>query len=279
MDAKKSTWVGGTVVLSVVLVALAWFVLITPLKTSTSQASSDADDAEARNSKLSSQLVVLKAQATHLEEYQAQLAALQTVLPTTAGLSDYLRSVNKLAEDRDVVLTAVTANTPVDVVVAADPAALVAPDPATTAEPAAGTDSAKDGDSTKDAESAADAPDAGVQPLAQVQIPGFVAIPFDITALGGARDVNRFVDDLQKGSPRPFLVTAMTGTGQADEDAAEGRPATHEGDLELTVSGYIYVLQDQAPVQPVTEPTAEPQAPAALPQWPTSGDPFTSGKG
>ena len=36
----------------------------------------------------------------------------------------------------------------------------------------------------------------------------------------------------------------MTAEGQDEEGASGGRPATRDGDLEITIVGYVYVLSD-----------------------------------
>ncbi|WP_034647863.1 hypothetical protein [Cellulomonas sp. HZM] len=281
MESKKTTWVAGTVLVGVVIAALAWFVLITPLRDQTATASADADAAEQHNVKLAAQLAVLKQQTAHLPEYKKQRDALRVTLPAQADLTDYLRSLDAIAEDAGVTITDTTANPPTDVVVAT---------PAPTATPTAAASDSKDSDgaksdadksreqsdeATKATTSAASSGSKNAGPV-EVQIPGFVAMPFDITVVGNPKDVDTFVAKLQQGDPRPFLVIAMTGTGQQQEEATGGHPATKDGDLEMTVSGYVYVLKDAATA---VDDAKSDDGSGSLPKWNGSGTPWTGTKG
>lgn len=98
-----------------------------------------------------------------------------------------------------------------------------------------------------------------------VEVPaGFYAVPVTVTVLGSPKDTLAYLDGLQQGTDRYFFVSTMNAVGQDEEGASGGRPATKDGDLEITIVGYVYALADGAagPVvaggQPAGQPAGEP---------------------
>lgn len=82
-----------------------------------------------------------------------------------------------------------------------------------------------------------------------VDVPaGMYAMPVTVTILGSPTDTLDYLDGLQQGTDRYFFVSTMTAAGQSEEGASGGRPATKEGDLEIVITGYVYVLADAASV-------------------------------
>lgn len=243
--AKKSTWVGGTAFLAVVILALAWFLAINPTLAAASDLRSQAEATTASNEMLELQVTKLKADFEKLPEYQAELAGLQVQIPTDAQLSAYLRQLDAIAVAHTVTLTTVAPSVPTTVVLAA-PVAPVAVAPAPT-------------------DGTAPAPEAGTDPAAVPPAPvaatapaGLASIAFTITALGTYDNVLAFTSDLQNATPRLFLVTSLNGTSQKDQPASGGRPETKEGDLELVIGGLVYVLPDALGVPETVDPNAAP---------------------
>ncbi|KQS97210.1 hypothetical protein [Cellulomonas sp. Leaf395] len=253
--AKKSTWVGGTVFLGLVIVAAAWFLAISPTMSAAAEVRDQAQQTREQNDLLEMKVAKLKADFEKLPEYKAQLAVLQQQVPTSAMLSDYLRQLDQIAIAHEVTITTITPATPQAVVVAAAPVA-VAPAPAESA-PAEGASSTE----TPPAEGTeAVAPPSGGAPA------GFTAIPFALTVVGTYDNTNAFLYDLQHATARLFLVTGFTGTAQGDSEASGGKPETHVGDQELAISGLTYVLPDALGVPAPVDPNATPPAlPGAVP--------------
>jgi Tfp pilus assembly protein PilO len=252
--AKKSTWVGGTVFAAVVILALAWFLAINPTLAAASEIRSQAEATKQSNEMLELQVTKLKADFAKLPEYKAELAGLQTQIPTEAMLSDYLRQLDGIAAAHSVTLTTVTPTAPTSVVLAAPVAPVVAApvDGTTTDAPAAGTDGT--------------VPVAPVAPAAPVAPTGLASIGFTITALGTYDNVLAFTSDLQNATPRLFLVTSLNGTSQKDTAASGGRPETKQGDLEMVIGGVVYVLPDSLGVPETVDPNAAaPVLPGAVP--------------
>lgn len=263
MAAKTTTWVGGTVFAAVIVLAGSWLFAISPQLTAADDARTEQSTVEDHNAKLQSDLKKLKTQFENLDKYKSDVAAIEVQIPGTAKLADYLREVSSLTTPTGAFVVSVKPGVPVVVAPGVDAAAPKAtPTPSGTAS--AGTGGSA-GTTTGDA-ATVPAPASGV-------IDGFVAIPVDVTLLGTVQNVTNALDQLQSSSSRLFLVTAISGKGTGVKAASEGRPATAKGDLELTISGYAYVLEDPA-AKPA--PESDTGTPPALPSGPGNGSPVTS---
>lgn len=281
MQTKATTWIGGAVFVALIMLVGAWFLLISPVMSSASASASEASDAETHNDALNAQLAKLKQQNEHLDEYKAELATLRAQIPSTAELDTYTKTLDSMAKKADVVIVEDTPGTPLAVVPGIPPEVQKALD---DAKAKADEDSSSTTDdstaSTTDADGSTATAAQPTLPKQFTPIAGFVALPMDVTVVGAPTDVLAFLAAVQKGDPRPFLVTALDGKGLPDAEAANGRPATHEGDLELKISGYAYVLID--PVQSAldaaatTDPLAQYNNPTPMPtdrpSLPSSGD-------
>ncbi|KRD45104.1 hypothetical protein ASE38_14025 [Cellulomonas sp. Root930] len=251
-SAKKSTWVGATVFAALVIMAAAWFLAISPTMSAAAEIRDQAEQTVSQNEMLELQLAQLKADFEKLPEYKAELATLQQQIPTDAMLSDYLRQLQQIAAAHAVTLTTITP-APAQLVALAAPAAA----PEVTA-PAEGTEG--------EVEPAATDPSAVAAPPVAAGPAGLAAIPFSLTVLGSYDNTNAFLWDLQNATPRLFLVSGVTGTAQKEGEENAGKPATVDGDQELVVTGFTYVLPDASAVPPTVDPNAPPPAlPGAVP--------------
>lgn len=254
--AKKSTWIGGTVFVGVVIAAAAWFLAVSPTMSAASELRDQAEQTREQNALTEMKVAKLKADFEKLPEYKAQLAVLQQQVPTSAMLSDYLRQLDQVAAAHSVTITTITPSTPQAVSVAAP--VVVAPAPAET--PAAeGESSSTDG--------TAPVVDPAAVPTTQGGVPaGFTSIPIALTVVGTYENTNAFLYDLQNVTTRLFLVSALAGTSQDEAEASAGKPATAVGDQELVITGFTYVLPDALGVPAPVDPNAAPPAlPGAVP--------------
>ncbi|MDM7853403.1 hypothetical protein [Cellulomonas alba] len=268
--AKRSTWIGGTVFVGVVIAVATWFLFVSPTLASAADVRSQADQTRQQNDLLTLKVTKLKADFTKLPEYKAQLAGLQKQIPLDADLSAYFLQINKIADAHSVVITSIAPDTPQTVKLAP------APKPAT-----ASSDSSTDGSSDSSTPSPSPTPTPSASAGASgtgsktATVPdGFVAIPFSVTVLGKYADTVAFLHDVQRGTDRLFLVSGLTGTAQKDAAAVSGKPATHEGDQELEISGFTYVLNPELASVAVTAPTPAPTTKPALPKPPSSKNPL-----
>ena len=250
MDAKGSTWVGGAVFAAVLLLAGGWQFAISPALARADDARSQTAVVQGRNTQLQTQLANLKKQYADLDAYKANLSKLEVEIPGSAQLADYLRQVSTLAAASKAFVVSVNPGVPVPFVPAG---AASAPQPVPTA-----------GATASPGTSGTTAP-SGAAPA------GFIAVPVEMTLLGTVQNVTHALAALQGSDQRLFLVTALTGTGTSAQEATGGRPATAKGDLELKVTGYIYVLKDPS----ATTGRGGAATPAPLPPGDGSGATLT----
>lgn len=273
MAAKTTTWVGGTVFAAVAVLAASWVFAISPQLAAADAAHAEQSSVEDHNAKLQSDLKKLKAQYENLGKYKGDIAALETQIPATAKLTDYLREVDSATSAAGAFVVSVKPGTPVSVTGAAAAAAAAAPPSAKPSATPSASPSAGAGGAA--AAAAAAATPAGTAASSAASVDGFVAIPVDITLLGSAQKVTDALDRLQNSSSRLFLVTALSGKGTDAKPASEGRPATAKGDLELTISGYAYVLSGPPSDSPTPAPSGGSTAAPALPSGPGNGSPLS----
>jgi hypothetical protein len=252
--SKTSTWVGGTVVVALLLMVAGWFLLISPVLASAGETRLTAEDIEADNELARDRIETLKAQFAELDASKATLADLQKQVPTTGQLAAYLRQVDEQAVAHSVAVTAVSPGTPeVFAPVAAAPAAAPATDG--TATDGTGTDGA-----TADAATST----AAVAPGPSAP-GGLVDVPVTMTAVGSYANVLAWIQGMQEQTDRLLLVTSITGTAQDDTAAGGGKPPTAVGDVELTLTGYLYVLPGDDSIPTVTPEEQAGQLPAGDP--------------
>jgi hypothetical protein len=236
-----------------------WFLAAEPTLARAAEANELTDVTRDQNDVLRDQVEQLRADFVNLPQYQAELESLRVGIPTAPDLADYLRQLDSMAQASGLTVTKVEPGA-AEVVPAAVPAA-VATDPAATGA-AAATPSPEATAGTEAAPATA--------PAATAALEGFYAMPVSMTVVGSFPAALSFLTAAQSSDGRLLLVTSLVGAGQGEAEATGGRPATHEGDIELTISGYLYVLTDPDAVAAGAAPV-DPAAPA-LPQ----GDPAGS---
>jgi Tfp pilus assembly protein PilO len=267
--SRTAGWIVGTVVLVLALLGGTWFLLAAPRFEAAAATLLEAENSRAQNDLLQSQNARLKADFENLEAYRAEVAALQLQIPATADLPGYARTVADLAASNGVTLLEVSPGAALVVTVPTPPVA-AAPAPAPAEEGADGDDGLSTDSETG---TLADADLGSGQPAAPVgPVPpdGLVAVPFTFKVLGTYDATNAFLAAMQTGTERLFLVTTVDEVSQQEAEATASKPAIADGDVELTVSGYTYVLPDAVPTTPADE--AEEPAPTPLPN--TDRNPF-----
>ncbi|MGW6130585.1 hypothetical protein ACWFNE_11220 [Cellulomonas sp. NPDC055163] len=264
MALSTTTWVGGSVFAAVLALAGGWTLGVSPQLDAAEEAQLQQVTVEDQNIVLQRDLVELEAQFANLDQYRADLAALEAQIPPTAELSEYLRQVSTVVDSTGAFLVSVKPGEPVTVAEAVAAAASSSGAVAAPAAPAEG-EASEGGETAAPAEdpATAGAPAPSTTSVAPVDpvITGFTAIPIDISLLGSVQNVTNALNQLQTGTTRLMLVTGISGSGTDAKEASEGKPATNLGDLELTLSGYLWVVQP--PAAPATD---DGTSPAPLPQ-------------
>lgn len=274
--SKSQTWIAGTVVVALLIFAAAWFLLVSPRRAQTDDAQAANEAALFEQDVLRARLAVLEEQATHLEEYQAEIDALSVQIPPEPRIPDYVRSLQGLADQYGVTITALSPSFPIAFGEAVGVTVVVTPTPT---EDAAGTDPVATAEDT--AAEAEETSDESAGETAQEPAPvtpettaasGLFAIPVGIQVVGTYANVSAFLEGMQTQTGRVFLVTALDAIAQDAQDSQGGRPATAPGDVELTINGFLYEYLDSTPVIP--DETEEPAEPAPLPS--SERNPFAS---
>jgi Tfp pilus assembly protein PilO len=106
---RNRIWMLGVVLAAVVIVALGWFFGISPTLAQADLATSQAQSADAQNAAQQIALVRLKGQYDKLPELKSDLTKLQTAVPGTANLDDFLDQLQQLAQSTGVTITGFTA--------------------------------------------------------------------------------------------------------------------------------------------------------------------------
>lgn len=246
-SSKVTPWIAGTGVVVLLLLFGAWFLAISPVLTTAGETTAAAEQVETDNDLLTDRIGALREQFAQIDTYRAELATLRTSVPTDADVAGYLRQLDELATTHSVALLTLSPSTPVAFAPeAAAAASNEAPADGGTAEPAGGTDPA----------ASASTPPASAAPA------GLVSVPLGMTVVGAYENVRTFLDALQVGTQRLYLVESVVGARQSDAEAGGGRPATAVGDLEVNVTGYLFVLPDTSVAVPTDEPTETPVMPS-----------------
>lgn len=211
MKASESTpWIVGTAAISAALLAIAWFLAISPQLAEAASAREQAFQEADRNSLLEVQIAQLKSDFENIDESRNTLARLQSQIPATfeqAAFNVELANVS-LGTGAFIVDVTASTSTPVLASLAAVP---------------------------------------GVAAVAGAPV-GLYAVPVTVTILGKPTATLDYLKALQTSTLRLFLATGVSLTGQDETGASGGRPATAKGDAEIVISGYVYVLdQDAAP--------------------------------
>jgi Tfp pilus assembly protein PilO len=212
---SNRVWQLGAAIVCIGIIALGWFLGVSPKLTEMSAAEAETESVDQQNLATEADIAQLKAEFENLDEVAAELDALRASLPASADYARFLAELNTIAGDNSASLSGFTPTTPV-----------VLSDDGTPADPAAADAGAEEGatDAAPEATTLADGT--------------LVAIPTTLSAVGSFRDLLDFVKDLQYGE-RLFLVSGLSFT----DDAASN-------DYSVAVTGYIYVEIDSSVVEP-----------------------------
>lgn len=272
--SKTQTWIVGTVVLIILILAATWFLMVTPKLSQTEETRVANDDAMAQQDQLHNELATLRSQFETIDELRAELDVLRTQIPATPRLSEYVRQLDAIGVQFGVTIIQLgpVAPEPFGVIASTTSAGTEAAGTGSTTGTATGDAAVGEAEQTADdADAAAATTDdttaeptdttatTGALPMA---LAGMGAVPVSITVVGPYANVMGFLEAVQIQIPRAFLVTGFSGLSQGVSDATSGRPATAAGDLELAIQGFMYYLVPNATAvtgeAEVTEPTPLP---------------------
>ena len=257
--SSTRTWIAGTVVLSLVLVAAGWFLLISPKRAEAAELRGETVTAQGRNLQLEARIAELKAQFAELPQRKAELAAVRTAMPQEAELATLTRDLQRLAAESGVTLMTIapgelTSLVPAGAVVAAPaeaPAAEEPRPPRAAVPPRAPPRRAP----------TRRAPTPPLPRLPSQTVPaGLSQVPVTVTVVGSFDKANLFLQKVQEELDRDYLVDVLNVVAEAPAAAEAGKPAVVNGDVTMTVTGRIFVLAEDA----TTGATAATGVPGAI---------------
>lgn len=264
---RKGGWIGGTAIVIVITFVATWFLAVSPRFEAAARTLEEAAEVESRNTVLEMQVASLQADYARIDELRAELANSQLQIPDEADLDGVLFMIDEHAVASAITIVEIAAAPSIPVTL---PIPLQVVEPVEPVEPAddpASEDADPDGTIPPE-------PTAPTEPTAPPQIEGFVAIPIVVKVLGTYPSALAFLERMQTAHVRLFLVTGLKGVRQENQVPASGKPATVDGDLELEIAGFAYVLVNPL-VQSVLgddEETTPEQEPSDLP--PSDRNPF-----
>ena len=223
MDKLKQ-WVVFTVLGVFAVLAVGWFLLVSPKRADAEALGAEAATQNASNSTLQTQLAVLKAQAKNLPQQQAKLAAVAAKIPDNPAEPALIRALDAAATAAGVELVSIAPSQPVASV--AQPAAPVAPVAAGGVRPAA----------------------AGAGVLQTITV--------SINVVGSYFQLEQFFDGLENLS-RATKVTgfALTpGENPLKPSAAKARPVNDGSSLATTITAQVYLASGRPAAVAVTVP-------------------------
>jgi len=240
-------WMIATAIVSVAILAIGFFLGVSPQLETASRNNAQTRDVNAINEAHELELASLKKQFESLDSIQAEIDALRLQLPPGEDYSAYLRQVDKFADSAGVRLLSVTRGDPLPFATGDLPAAGAVEPPAEGEETAEG-----------------EAPEAPVSDN-PTENSNFVAIPVTFEISGDYKEFNSFVRKLQTGT-RIYLATGMTHRlVTLTIESPDGETVTSTSQVyQGTVTGYIYVLKDDTfvPTEAEEEEEEEPEAEA-----------------
>jgi Tfp pilus assembly protein PilO len=204
-------WVLGTVLVSIALVVLGWFLGISPKLNEADAASAERASVDSQNLAQEAAIALLKDQFADLSTLKADLKKIQSAIPSSVSADTFFDQIVSAAASSGVLLDNITPleaaayGGSVDPTAAADPNAVQPETPTDPTLPVANLDASLTGRLFT----------AGVS----------------IKVLGSADQVYAFTEALQKGA-RIFLLTDVNFTTDADQGA--------------TLTGFIFVVTDTA---------------------------------
>ena len=110
---QTTRWSAGTAVAVLLILVAGWFLLISPQRTEAQDLEAQAAGTEADNLRLESEIATLKAQQKQLPKWQAQLAELQTQIPSSPAMPSLIRSLSDIAKSSGVSLDSMSPAAPV----------------------------------------------------------------------------------------------------------------------------------------------------------------------
>ena len=249
-------WMLGALLISVLIGAGVYALLISPELDKASTATSELESAQVSNDLLDTQILAAQAAAKKVDSWYAQIAAIRLDLPPTPEQAAFERLVNDSLRAQGLPTVSITYGAPADVVPDAGAAVVAEPAPADAGTVADATPAPS---ATPEPSAAPVAPgDTPAVVAEEPQAIGLVQTPVTITTEGKPEPILRFLLDMQTQNARFFTVTNFDIVRSAAVDAKAARPALVEGDWVINITGLVFNLFDPELSWPIKEPAVTP---------------------
>lgn len=239
-SAKAKTAIMVAVLIAIVIAALGWFLLISPKFEEAAEIQDEAEILEDKNKIEAKRIEDLKVRYARIDELRAEIAEYQVGIPDTAKIAEFSDYIAAEAIANEVFLSELGFQPGVLITANNEPALPPTLQAEREAQAAAEAEAAaakkKDDDDTESSGTSA--------PASAPLIEGFYGIQNNITVIGPKDNALAFLAALQAKSARNNLVYEYTLTSLAEAEGNSGKPDTEIGDVELQITGMIYVLQD-----------------------------------
>jgi Tfp pilus assembly protein PilO len=231
-------WPIGAGIVIVAIIALGWFLGISPKLAEAASTAAQALSVETQNTAQEAVIAQLEKDSADLPAREAELAALQREVPLEANAADYITELNTIAVNSGVAITTITTADGVGFV----PAAVTIPETSPSSDPESPASIAWAIRTQNAAEAAT---------LSSSQ---FIVIPMTIGVTGSRDQVLQFIYGLQHGDGRLFLLQTLALEADDSDDAA--------GAYNGTIGGNVYVLLDPSkiPVAATTDTDTDTEA-------------------
>lgn len=221
--SKSKIWMAGGALACVLVLIASWFLLIGPQRAEAAELEDQTASAQEANAALRLKIATLEKQFNELDSLKSEMDAIRESMPADVAESTLLREVQGLATGTSTTLVSVTTG---------DAAPLVDPNAPTVAPP--------DGESASDESSPSDSVSA--KPAAATVETMVYSVPVTFVAVSSFQGSQAFLQNLQDNMPRALLVTDLTIQAREPGDEGAGRPIAANGDVELTITGNVFVL-------------------------------------
>lgn len=200
---SRKVWLAGSALVALLIVAIAWFFAIGPMRSSTDSLRSQTADTVVQNSQLDAKVAALTRQSSKLPAYRAALARAAADLPSDPDLPTFTRSLTTVARRAQVTISNITVGT----VSAPTAAAATA---ASTSTPAASDSSSTDSSSTASSASTAE-PTA----YATTAPPTQLSVAMTLQISGSRVDDLAFLEAIRKGERSAMVTSVQLSTSGA----------------------------------------------------------------
>ena len=224
-------WIIGTAILSVSVIAMGWFLGISPKLAESALSALQRSQIDAQNTQYEAELAALKVQFESIDGLRGQLDAVRLKVPNNDESDLIYDELYKLAKKHNIYLDDLKLDEPIayaDV----DPLAPSGGESAAPVDPVV----AEEGDETAaPATPAATANDSGITSTSPLITPtNFYTMQISFAIAGDKKDAYAFLTDLRT-SDRLFLINAV-----ATKDGKEFA----DGLVGLGIGGLVYILND-----------------------------------